>query len=119
MSSIEPFASKELLQFRYDLDIPALVRVAVEKEMSREEVLVYLQIVTNTLDGSEKMWQFVPVAKEEELSREEILVWLHVSYGGLLDPKHLSRKLRIPIGFAEDAIAALEEKGIIREGHVL
>ena len=115
MSSIDPFASKALLQFRYDLDIPALVRAAVEEEMSREEVLVYLQIVTNTLDGSDKMWRFVPVARAEGLTREEILVWLHVSYGGLLDPTHLSRKLRIPIGFAEKALVALEEKGIITE----
>ena len=119
MSSIEPFASKELLQFRYDLDIPALVETAVEKEMSREEVLVYLQIVTNTHAGSDKMWRFVPVAKAEGLTREEILVWLHLSYGGLLDSKHLSRKLRISPRFAEDAIAALEAKGIIREGRVL
>ena len=119
MSSIDPFASKALLQFRYDLDIPGLVRAAVEKEMSREEVLVYLQIVTNTLDGSDKMWRFVPVAKAEGLTREEILVWLHVSYGGLLDSEHLSRKLRIPPGFAEDALAVLREKGIIREGRVL
>ena len=119
MSSIEPFASKELLRFRYDLDIPALVRIAVQKQMSREEVLVYLQIITNTLDGTEKMWRFVPVAKREDLSRNEILVWLHVSYGGLLDPKHLSRKLSIPTGCAENALAGLEAKGIIEDGHVL
>ena len=53
------------------------------------------------------------------MTREEILVWLHVSYGGLLDSEHLSRKLRIPIGFAENALAGLEAKGIIREGRVL
>ena len=118
MSSIEPFNPRELLEFRYDLDIPAFVETAVAHNFNKEEVLVYLHIVTNTFEGSDKMWRFVPVAKAEGLTREEILVWLHVSYGGLLDSEHLSRKLRIPIGFAEDALAGLEAKGIIREGRV-
>ena len=119
MPSIDSLDIKKLLRFRHDLDIPAFVRMAVQKEMSREEVLVYLHIITNTLDGTEKMWRFVPVARAEALSRNEILVWLHISYGGLLDPKHLSRKLRIPPGFAENALAALEAKGILRDGRVL
>ena len=119
MSSIESFNPRELLRFRYDLDIPTFVETAVAHNLNKEEVLIYLHIITNTLDGSEKMWRFVPVAKEEGLTREEILVWLHISYGGLLDSEHLSRKLRIPTGFAEDALAGLEEKGIIREGRVL
>ena len=119
MSSIDLLDTKELLRLRLDLDIPALVRMAVQKQMSREEVLVYLQIITNTLDGTEKMWRFVPVAKREDLSRNEILVWLHISYGGLLDPKHLSRKLRISLQFAEDALAVLQEKGIVGEGRML
>ena len=119
MSSIDLLDTTELLRLRLDLDIPAFIRVAVQKEMSREEVLVYLQVITNTLDGTEKMWRFVPVAKQEGLTREEILVWLHLSYGGLLDPKHLSRKLRIPPVFAENALAGLETKGILREGRVL
>ncbi len=111
--------TKEIIQLRYDLDIPAFVRAAVRNDLNKEEVLIYLQIITNTLDATEKMWQFVPVAKQANLTREEILVWLHLSYGGLLDPKHLSRKLRIPPGFAENALAALEEKGIIKDGHVI
>ena len=111
--------TKEIIRLRYDLDIPAFVRAAVQNDLNKEELLIYLHIITNTLDGSEKMWRFVPVAKEKRLTRNEILVWLHLSYGGLLDPTHLSRKLRIPPGFAENAIAALEEKGIIREGRVL
>ena len=119
MSSIEPFNPRELLEFRFDLDIPAFVETVVAHNLNKEEVLIYLHIITNTLDGTEKMWRFVPVAKAEGLTRNEILVWLHISYGGLLDPKHLSRKLRIPPGFAENALAALEEKGIIREGRVL
>ena len=119
MSSVDEFNPRELLRFRYDLDIPAFVEMAVAHNLNKEEVLVYLQIVTNTLDGSEKMWRFVPVAKAEELTREEILVWLHISYGGLLDSEHLSRKLRIPPQFAKDALAGLEAKGIIREGRVL
>ena len=111
--------TKEIIRLRYNLDIPAFVRAAVRNDLNKEELLIYLHIITNTLDGSEKMWRFVPVAKEKRLTRNEILVWLHLSYGGLLDPTHLSRKLRIPPGFAENAIAALEEKGIIREGRVL
>lgn len=119
MSSIDLLDTEELLRLRLDLDIPALVGMAVQRRMSREEVLVYLQIITNTLDGTEKMWRFVPVAKREGLTREEILVWLHISYGGLLDPKHLSRKLGISLEFAADALVVLQEKGILREGRVI
>ena len=119
MPSNAPLNTKELLRFRLDLDIPAFVRAAVQKQMNKEEILVYLHIITNTHDGTEKMWRFVPIAKHEQLSRNEILVWLHISYGGLLDPAHLSRKLRIPPHFAENALAALQEKGIIRDGRVL
>ena len=119
MSSVDQFNPRELLRFRYDLDIPAFVETAVEHNLNKEEVLLYLHIITNTFDGTEKMWRFIPVAKAEGLTREEILVWLHISYGGLLDPKHLSRKLRISPGFAESALAALQEKGIIRDGRVL
>ncbi|MDD9973535.1 MAG: hypothetical protein OXU27_05985 [Candidatus Poribacteria bacterium] len=119
MSSVDRFNPRELLRFRYDLDIPAFVQTAVQHNLNKEEVLLYLHIITNTLDGTEKMWRFVPVAKREDLTRNEILVWLHLSYGGLLDPTHLSRKLRIPPGFAENVLAALEEKGILREGRVL
>ena len=115
MSSVDEFNPRELLRFRYDLDIPAFVEMAVAHNLNKEEVLIYLHIITNTLDGSDKMWRFVPVAKAEGLTREEILVWLHISYGGLLDPTHLSRKLRIPPHFAENALAVLREKGIITE----
>lgn len=59
--------------------------------------MLYLHIITNTPDGTGKVWRFVPVAKAERLIREEILVWLHLSYGGLLEAKHLSRKLGIPL----------------------
>ena len=120
MSSIEPFDIDELLRFRSDLDIPAFVQAAVRHNLNKAEVLVYLQVITtNTDDETEQMRRFVPLAKGKALSRNEILVWLHISYGGLLDPKHLSRKLRIPPRFAKNALAALEEKGIIREGRVL
>ena len=119
MSSVDQFNRRELLRFRYDLDIPAFVQTAVEHNLNKEEVLLYLHIITNTLDGTEKMWRFVPVAKQEGLTREEILVWLHISYGGLMDPAHLSRKLRIPPCLAEKVLITLQEKGIIRDGHVL
>lgn len=119
MPPIDPFDINELLRFRVNLDIPAFVRSAVREQMNRAEVLGYLHIITNTHQGTEKMWRFVPVAKEKALSRNEILVWLHISYGGLLEPKHLSQELRIPLQFAENALAVLEEKGIIKEGRVL
>lgn len=118
MPSNAPLDPNELLRLRYDLDIPAFVRAAVQKQMNREEVLVYLHIISNTLDATEKMWQFVPIAKQEDLTRNEILVWLHISYGGLLDPTHLSRKLRIPSHFAENALTVLQKKGIIKDRRV-
>lgn len=119
MSSVDQFNRRELLRLRYDLDIPAFVETAVAHNLNKEEVLLYLHIITNTLDATEKIWRFVPVAKEKGLTREEILVWLHLSYGGLLDPTHLSRKLRIPTKCAEKVLTGLEEKGIIEDGHVL
>ena len=119
MSSTEPFDIGELLRFRADVDIPAFVQAAVRHNLNKEEVLVYLQVITNTPDEIADMRRFVPIAKGKALSRNEILVWLHISYGGLLDPKHLSRKLRIPPRFAKKALAALVEKGIITEGRVL
>ena len=119
MPSVDSFDFNELLLFRINLDIPAFVRAAVRTEMDRDEVLVYLHLITNTPCATEKMWRFSVVARDKGLSRNEILVWLHVSYGGLVDPKHISRKLRIPRHFAEDALAVLKEKGILREGRVL
>ena len=119
MPSTDPFDIDELLQFRADADIPAFVQAAVRHNLNKEEVLVYLQVITNTPDETEQIRRFVPVARGKALSRNEILVWLHISYGGRLDPKHLSRKLRIPPRFAKKALAVLREKGIIREGRVL
>lgn len=119
MPSVDSFDFNELLLFRINLDIPAFVRSAVRNEMNRDEVLVYLHLITNTPCATEKMWRFSVVAKEEGLSRDEILVWLHVSYGGMVDPKHISRKLRIPPHFAEEALAVLKEKGILGKGKVV
>ena len=119
MPSNAPLDPNELLRLRFDLDIPTFIQTAVQKQMGREEVLVYLQIITNTLDGTEKMWQFVPIAKQENLTHNEILIWLHIFYGELLDPTPLSRKLRIPPCFAENALTALQEKGIIEDRRVL
>lgn len=112
-------ATKEILRLRYNLDIPAFVRAAVRNNLNKEEVLIYLHIITNTLDATEKMWQFVPIAKQQDLTRNEILIWLHISYGGRLDPTHLSRKLRIPPHFAEKALTALQKKGIIKDRRIL
>ena len=55
MSSVDEFNPRELLEFRYDLDIPAFVERAVEHNLSKEEVLIYLHVITNTLEGSDKM----------------------------------------------------------------
>ena len=120
MPSTNALDTKEIIRLRYNLDIPAFVRAAVRQNLTKEKVLIYLEIITtSTHDGTEGMSHFVPIAKEENLTREEILVWLHLSYGGLLDPERLSRKLSIPPGSAEKALAGLEAKGIIGDGHVL
>ena len=109
----------ELLRFRLNLDIAAFVRAAVRDGLKRDEILGSLHIITNTPDATEKMPLFAVVAQEKDLNRNEILVWLHVSYGGLWDPEHLSRKLRMSPRAAEEALATLAEKGIIRNGRVL
>ena len=118
MSYIDSFDPDERVQFEVNLDIPAFVRAAVRKKMSRETILIYLALVANTPVATEQMRRFGPVAVEQALTRNEILVWLHVSYGGSMEPRHVSRKLRIPPRFAEKALAALAEKGIIGEGRV-
>lgn len=112
-------ATKELLRLRYDLDIPAFVRAAVRQNLNKQKVLVYLHVITHSHDGTEKMKQFVPIAKEKELTRNEILIWLHLSYGGLMDPAHLSRKLRIPPHIAEAALSVLTEKGVLGDPWVV
>ena len=106
----------ELLLFRLNLDIAAFVRAAVRNELKRDEILGSLHIITNTPDATEKMPLFAVVAQEKDLNRNEILVWLHVSYGGSMDPEHLSRRLRMSLRAAEEALATLKEKGIIRDG---
>ena len=119
MPSIDSLDTREIIRFRYNLDIPAFVRAAVRRKLSKAKVLVYLDVITHSHKATEKMRRFVPVAKEKALRREEILVWLHISYGGLLDPTHLSRKLSIPPHSAEKALVVLREKGIIGEAGVL
>ena len=119
MPPMNPPNFKELLLFRVNLDIPAFVQTAVRNEMDREEILVYLHLITNTPTATEKMCRLNRVARDKVLSRNEILVWLHVSYGGLMDPKHISQKLRILPHLAEQALTALKEKGILRDGRVL
>ena len=109
----------ELLRFRLNLDIAAFVRAAVRDGLNRDEILGSLHIIGSIPDATEKIPLFAVVAQEKDLSRNEILVWLHVSYGGLWDPEHLSRKLRMSPRAAEEALATLAEKGIIRNGRVL
>ena len=109
----------ELLLFRMNLDIAAFVRAAVRNGLNRDKILGSLHIIGSIPDATEKIPLFAVVAQEKDLSRNEILVWLHVSYGGLWDPEHLSRKLRMSPRAAEEALATLAEKGIIRNGRVL
>ena len=112
--------TKEIIRLRYHLDIPGFVRAAIRNNLNKEQVLIYLEIITtSTRKAIEKMGHFVPIAKQEDLTHNEILAWLHLSYGGRLDPEHLSKKLRIPLGCAETVLAGLEEKGIIEDDHVL
>ena len=112
--------TKEIIRLRYNRDIPALVRAAVRNDLNKEQVLIYLEIIaTSTRDAIKKMSHFVPIAKQEDLTRNEVLIWLHLSYGGLMDPEHLSQKFSISSECAENVLAGLEEKGIIEDGHVL
>ena len=111
---------REIIRLRYNLDIPGFIRAALRYNLNREQVLIYLDIIaTSTHKAIKKMSHFVPIAKQEDLTRNEILAWLYLSYGGRLDPEHLSCKLSIPPGCAEKVLAGLEEKGIIENDHVL
>ena len=71
MPPVDPFDPDkllpELLLFRINLDIPAFVRVAVRNEMNRDEILVYLHLITNTPSATEKMWRFTLVAQDKAL----------------------------------------------------
>ena len=113
MSSVEQFNFHELLRFRYDLDIPGFVRVAVQKQLKREEILVSLHVISNISEATEKMPLFAAVSREKDLSRDEILVWLDIAYGGTMNPVRLSRKLQMPLHIAEAALSVLAEKGVL------
>ena len=113
MHRFDQYDLDEPVQYEVKLDISGFVRAAVKDKMNRDTILVYLFMVSQTYQATDKMRRFFPVAQEHDLSRSEILVWLHLSYGGSMEPKHISRKLRIPPRFAENALASLKEKGII------
>ena len=119
MFNLDPLDCDEDMQFEVNLNISAFVRAAVRDKMNRDTILVYLYLVSQTPSATEKMRRFAVIAQEEDLTRTEILVWLHLSYGGSMNPKHLSRKLRIPPRFVETAVAGLAAKGILRDGRVL
>ena len=111
---------RKIIGLRYHCDIPGFIRAALQYKLDREQVLIYLEIITtSTREVIEKMGHFVAIAKHEDLTRNEILAWLHLSYGGVLDAEHLSHKLCIPTECAENVLAGLEEKGIIEDDHVL
>ena len=119
MSNFDQYHPDDVFSGTVSLDIPAFVRVAVRKKTNRDTILVYLYLVAETDEATDKMRRFAPVAQENDLTRNEMLIWLHLSYGGSTKPKHISRKLRIPPRFVENALTALEEKGIITDGRVL
>ncbi|MCY3548877.1 MAG: hypothetical protein OXH39_00335 [Candidatus Poribacteria bacterium] len=111
---------REISRLRYHLDIPGFIQAAIRYKLNREQVVIYLEIiVTSTRDAFKKMGHFVEIAKHEDLTRNEILAWLHLSYGGQLDPERLSQRLDIPFECAENVLAGLEAKGIIKDDHVL
>ena len=115
----DPPDFNELLLFRVNLDVPAFVQTAVRHKMNRDEILVYLNIIANTPTATEKIWRLHRVAQDRALSRNEILVWLHVSYGGSMNPEHISQKLQIPPHLVEQTLTGLKEKGILSDGGVL
>ena len=119
MSHSDQYGPDDLVQFEVNLDIPAFVRTAVRNKMKRDTILVYLHMVSQTYQATDKMRRFATVAQEEDLTRNEILIWLHLSYGGSMEPRHISRKLRIPPRFVEKALTVLEEKSIIKDGRAL
>ena len=103
----------DLMEFEVNLDIPGFVRDAVRQNLKRPEILIYLHLVASTYEATDKMRRFFPVAQENNLSRNEILIWLHLAYGGSRDPRHISRKLRIPRGWVEKSLTVLDEKNIV------
>ena len=111
---------REIIRLRYNRDIPAFIAAAVQKNLNREQVLSYLEIIaTSTREAIEEIGHFVPIAKHEDLTRNEILAWLYFSYSGPPDPTDLSMKLQIPPECAKNVLAGLEAKGIIEDNHVL
>ena len=108
----------DLMEFEVNLDIPGFVRDAVRQNMKRPEILIYLGLVASTYEATDKMRRFFPVAQENNLSRNEILIWLHLAYGGSTDPRHISHKLRIPLGWVEKALTVLDEKNIVIQDDV-
>ena len=111
---------REIIRLRYNRDIPGFIAAAVQKNLNKDQVLNYFEIIaTSTHDAIEKMGHFVPIARQEDLTRNEILAWLYLSYSELIDPTNLSLKLQIPTECAENVLAGLEEKGIIEDNHVL
>ena len=103
----------DLMEFEVNLDIPGFVRDAVRQNLKRPEILIYLHLVASTYAATDKMRRFFPVAQENNLSRNEILIWLHLAYGGAKNPRHISRKLRIPLGWVEKSLTVLVEKNIV------
>ena len=119
MSNFDEFDPDAPMQFEVSLNIQDFVRGAVRQNLKRNDIMVYLYLVSTTYEATDQMRRFFPVAQEHNLSRNEILIWLHIAYGGSAKPKHISDKLRIPVGWVEKALAVLDAKKIVVDGETL
>ena len=63
MSHFDQYGPDDLMQFEVNLDIPAFVRDAVRSKMKRDTILVYLHMVSQTYQATDKMRRFATVAQ--------------------------------------------------------
>ena len=115
MSHSDQYHPDDVIEGTITLNIPAFVRAAVKHKFRRIDILFYLYLLANTPASTLKMKSFFPIVKENDLTRNEILIWMFLSYNSPADSKHISRKLRIPPRFVENALTTLVEKNIIRK----
>ena len=112
-------APNEPTEDEVNLDIRFFVNKAVEKNLKRKAIMVYLCLAAMEPDATDKVQQFFPVAGENNLSRNEILVWMYIASGGSADPKDISKALRIRQRAVEKALVVLDKKNIVIDGRTL
>ena len=71
MAPFDQYDPDEPVQYKVNLDIPAFIRGAVKDKMSRDAIALYLFMVSQTYQATDKMRQFFPVVQEHDLSRNE------------------------------------------------